>query len=252
MTTGETDRWVRRFHPAPDGAVQLVCLPHAGGSASFYFPVSAALSPAIEVLAVQYPARQDRRHEPSIDDMDEYAERVYAALAPALGGQIAFFGHSMGAVLAFEVARRLEHDGKVARALFLSGRRGPGTHRDERVHEQGDDGILAELRKMSGTDARVFGDEELVRMIMPAMRADYRAVERYRCEPDATVSSPLVVLTGDDDPKTSVDEARAWQRNTTGSFELLTFPGGHFYLTRHVPAVLQVIKETLRPVPASS
>src|SRR5947207_7750544 len=97
--------WIRRFHPAPPGTPRLVCLPHAGGSASFYFPVSRALSPAVDVLAVQYPGRQDRRHERCVDNIPELAAQVLAVLRPWLTGPTALFGHSMGASLAFELAR---------------------------------------------------------------------------------------------------------------------------------------------------
>lgn len=100
--------WIRRFHPRPDGDVRLVCLPHAGGSASFFFPVSQAMPPSVDVLCVQYPGRQDRRAEPVIDSIPDLADQVFAALLPWADRPLAFFGHSMGATLAFEVARRLE------------------------------------------------------------------------------------------------------------------------------------------------
>jgi surfactin synthase thioesterase subunit len=252
MAPGDTDLWVRRYHPSPESRVQLVCLPHAGGSASFYFPVSAALAPEIEVLAVQYPGRQDRHLEPCIDDMAEYVDRVHAALASVLGDHVAFFGHSMGAILAFELARRRQLEGKPVTALIASGRRGPETYRNENVHLQKDGQILAEMRKMSGTDARVFGDEELVSLIMPAIRADYAAVEKYQCERGATVTCPILVLTGDQDSKVTTDEARAWKDNAAGSFDHRIYPGGHFYLTRHAPAVIAEIKDMLRPVSAQA
>src|SRR5215203_6385281 len=113
MTTStEESLWARCFHPAPDAPAQLVCFPHAGGSASFYFPVSAQLSPTAEVFALQYPGRQDRRKESSPDDLATLADQVYEALRPRLKDRpTTFFGHSMGATLAFEVARRLEADG---------------------------------------------------------------------------------------------------------------------------------------------
>ncbi|MFE4451586.1 thioesterase II family protein [Streptomyces sp. NPDC056796] len=237
------DPWIRTFHPAPQAPHRLVCFPHAGGSASFYFPVSAGLAPEVDVLTVQYPGRQDRRSEPGIVDIGVMADRAAEALLPyAERGPLTLFGHSMGACVAFEVARRLERTGQGPAHIFASGRRAPSSYRDENVHRRDDDGIVAEMRAMSGTDARILGDEELLRMVLPAIRSDYRAVETYRAEPDASVNCPVTALIGDDDPWTTHDEARAWEKHTTGPFELMVFSGGHFYLSSRAAEVMAVLE----------
>lgn len=242
----EYDLWIRRFHQVPDAKVRLLCLPHAGGSASFYFPVSTALSPQIEVLAVQYPGRQDRRSEPSIGTVAELADRIHRVLGLVADDRpLAIFGHSMGAVLGFEVARRLEADGRAPAALFASGRRGPATHRDESVHLRDDDGLVAELKSLSGTNTALLGDEEILRMILPAIRNDYRAIETYRRPEGGPLSTPITAMIGDDDVKSSVEEAKAWAEETTGDFALRVFPGGHFYLAAHQKAVLADITDRL-------
>ncbi|MFC9236266.1 thioesterase II family protein [Streptomyces decoyicus] len=235
--------WCRRFHPAPDAGRRLVCFPHAGGSASFYHPVSAALSPGVEVIAVQYPGRQDRRKEPAIDDIGLLADRIAEALKACSDRPLTFFGHSMGALVAFEVARRLERNGDGPLRLFASGRRAPSAHRDEQVHRRDDDGIVTELRALSGTDSRVLDDEEMLRMVLPALRSDYKAVETYRSEPAAVVRCPVTVLVGDEDPKTSLDEARSWEAHTTGDFDLRVFSGGHFYLADRPKEVMTVLSD---------
>jgi len=235
--------WCRRFHPAPDATHRLICFPHAGGSASYYLPVSTALSPRVDVVALQYPGRQDRRNEPLIDDIGTLADQVHQALRGWDDRPLTFFGHSMGALVAFEVARRFERDGGGPVRLFASGRRAPSRFRDENVHQRDDDGIIAEIKSMSGTDDRLLGDEELIRMILPALRGDYRAVETYRCPPDATVSCPVTALVGDRDPKTLVGEARDWEKHTTAGFDLRIFPGGHFYLNSRAADVLKVLDE---------
>jgi surfactin synthase thioesterase subunit len=242
----ESDEWIRRYRPAPGAAIRLVCLPHAGGSASFFLPVAAALSPDVDVLAVQYPGRQDRRHDPMIDDLGDLADAVVTALKPWLDRPFAFFGHSMGATLAFEVTRRLEQGaGPAPLHLFASGRRAPSRHRDENVHLGGDDRLIAELTELSGTDTRVLGEEEMLRLVLPAIRNDYRATETYRYRPGPPLSCPITVLTGDADPKTSLDEAEAWREQTTGSFDLRVYPGGHFYLADHQSEVLGAITDRL-------
>ncbi|MEU4930109.1 alpha/beta fold hydrolase [Streptomyces yokosukanensis] len=250
MTTlAEQDRlWIRRYHPRPDAAARLVCLPHAGGSASFYHPVSAGMPASVDVLAVQYPGRQDRRGEPCATSIQELADHVTSVLLPWADRPLLLFGHSMGATLGFEVARRLERDhGVVPHALFASARRAPSCPRDESVHLRDDDGLVTEMRQLSGTNAAILDDEELIRMALPAIRADYRIAETYAYEPGPNLRCPIVGLVGDDDPKVTVDEARAWSRHTDASFDFHVFQGGHFYLTSHQRDVLDLMaKEAVR------
>jgi pyochelin biosynthesis protein PchC len=240
--------WIRRFHPPADDATRLVCLPHAGGSASFYFPVSTALSPRLEVLAVQYPGRQDRRLDPVIDDVHVLADQVSAALEPYTDRPLALFGHSMGATLAYEVALRLEERGdRPVAHLFASGRRAPSRYRDEDVHRRGDAALVAELRLLNGTETALLDDPELREMVMPSIRGDYRAIETYRHRPGRVLRAPVTAITGDDDPKTSIDEARAWAGHTTGPFRLEILPGGHFYLIARAAQVLRIVSDALAP-----
>ncbi|MDO0924387.1 alpha/beta fold hydrolase [Streptomyces sp. TG1A-8] len=240
-TAPSTDLWIRRFRPAPEAAEQLVCFPHAGGSATFYLPVAAALSPRVDVLAVQYPGRQDRRNEPGPASVADLADRITDALAAWDDRPLTFFGHSMGALVAFEVALRMERAGTGPVRLFASGRRAPSRTRDEKVHTLDDDGVVAELRALAGTDTQFLEDEELLRMVLPAIRSDYRAVETYRCAPGAAVSCPITVLTGDADPKTSLDEAGDWEKHTSAQADVRVFPGGHFFLSERPAEVLAVL-----------
>ncbi|MFF9351272.1 thioesterase II family protein [Streptomyces sp. NPDC014734] len=242
----ENSAWIRRFHPAPESGVRLLCLPHAGGSAPFYFPMSRALSPAVDVLCLQYPGRQDRRQDPGIDNIPDYADAIVAELKPWLDVPTAFFGHSMGAVLAYEVALRLERDGLPGPiALFASGRRAPSRYREENVHRRDDDGIVKEMQLLSGTDSRILGDEEILRMVLPAIRSDYTAVETYRSEAGAAVSAPITVFTGDSDPRTSLEEAEAWRAHTTAEFDIRVFPGGHFFLANHADEIIEIISKSI-------
>ncbi len=238
--------WIRRFHPAPHSAVRLVCFAHAGGSASFFFPMSKVLSPSVDVLAVQYPGRQDRRADACIDNIADLAEEVFHALRVWADRPLFLFGHSMGAVVAFEVARRMEQaGGPTPASLFASGRRAPSRYRTEGVHQRDDDGIVRELQELSGTDSRLLGDEELLRMILPAIRNDYKAIETYRCDAGATVSCPITVITGDADPRTTIEEAQAWREHTTSAFDLRVFSGGHFFIAAQQAEIIKMISAKL-------
>ncbi|QXJ23877.1 thioesterase [Actinomadura graeca] len=251
--SGAGDLWLRRYHPAPDARVRLACFPHAGGSASGYHGMSARLAPEVEVLAVQYPGRQDRRREQPVTDIAELAGQVVGALDGEPSDRpLALFGHSMGATVAYEVARLLEHRrGIRPHTLFVSGRRAPSRVRPENVHAADDDGVLAELERLSGTDARLLQDPELRELILPVVRADYGAIERYRRAPGPEPGCPVVVLVGDADPLTTVEEARAWADHSAAPVDVRVFPGGHFYLEDHLEAVVEVVAGRLAaPAPS--
>jgi len=241
QTLHDDEVWCRRYRPSRNATARLVCLPHAGGSATFFLPVAAALSPGADVVAMQYPGRQDRRAEPPIDDISVLAGKIHDILLRQPELPVTLFGHSMGAVIGFEVARRLEASGHGPARLIVSGRRGPSTHRDETVHLRDDAGILAEVRKMSGTASSVLGDDEMMRAALPALRADYRATETYTCQEQVAVDCPITALTGDNDPKTTVDEAQAWAGHTNGAFDLHVYSGGHFFLTDHADDIIRLI-----------
>ncbi|GAB7188328.1 alpha/beta fold hydrolase [Kitasatospora sp. Ki12] len=243
------DVWIRRYHPTGAGAPRLVCFPHAGGAASYFFPLSAALRDEAEVLAVQYPGRQDRRHEPAVDDIHRLADLLTVALEGTVDDRTVFFGHSMGASVAFEVARRLERGaGRGPALLIASGRRAPSRHRDERIHRLDDAGLVRETRALSGTDSTLLDDEEILRMILPILRNDYRAVETYTSAPDAAIDAPITAFIGTGDPKVSVDEAQDWSHHTRGAFRREDFAGGHFYLTETPDALRHKLLAELRTV----
>jgi len=243
----EDGLWLRGYHPAPEGAPRLLCFPHGGGSASSYFPFSAALSSSLDVVAVQYPGRQDRLREPVIEDLITLAELIAGhARDLAEDRPLALFGHSMGAVVAFEVARRL---GVAPLAFFVSGRRAPSTERTELVHRMGDEGFLAEVRRLGATDPRVLDNPRLLGAVLPMLRGDYNAIGDYRYRPGPPLTCPVIALTGDADPLTTVEEVRRWRDHTTGEFALHVLPGEHFFVHEHRAEVVAIIRDRLVPHP---
>lgn len=252
--------WIRRFHPSPDAGVRLVCFPHAGGSASFFHALSRDLAPSVEVLSVQYPGRQDRRGEPNIADMAELADRAAEALLPVLTAPaapdsatpFALFGHSMGSTLSYEVARRLQASGHRAAALFVSGRRAPQRVVDDGLHQLSDEEIVADIMALDGTDTPVFGDPEVLGLVLPSIRADYRAAETYRYAPGPLLDCPVHAMTGFSDPRVPVGELHHWAACTEGRFTLEVFSGGHFYLTARHAEVTSSLTERLLHTPVAA
>jgi len=246
MTDTDTDLWIRRYHPTDTAATQLLCMSHAGGSASYFFGVSRELSPEIDVLAVQYPGRQDRLREPCVSSAHELADQLVAAIEPLTDRPITLFGHSLGATVGFEVALRLEAAGIAPTGLFASGRRAPHRNRLERTHLRDDAGLIADVKALEGTESSMLDDEDVRQMVLPAIRSDYTAAETYAYRPGTRLRCPVVALVGDSDPKVSVEEADAWREHTDGEFDLAVFPGGHFYLNDRVPDILERIRQHTR------
>ncbi|MFI6743570.1 thioesterase II family protein [Nonomuraea sp. NPDC050451] len=242
MTIFSGESWLRRYHPAPDGAPLAVCFPHAGGGAAFYHPMSAALSDRVGVLCVQYPGRQDRLAEPPAAEVATAAERVTEALLPWRDSRLVLFGHSMGGIFAFETARCLAREGVALCALFVSAVSAPSRIRPAKGTLDDDEALVAEARALSGQDGEIIADAELLPFVLPALRADYQTMAGYRYDPGAgPLSCPIVAVAGEGDTAAGVDDMRAWAAHTSVAFRLMTYAGGHFYLSRRWKSVADVV-----------
>lgn len=253
----DTSAWVRTFRPAPADRPTVVCLPHAGGAATLFREFVTALPEQVRAVAVQYPARQDRLHEPGIDDLHDLADLVTDVLLRVLDGgppvPLVLFGHSMGALLAYEVAVRMRDGGhRPPEALVLSGRRAPSCPDDTRNHLLDDDRLARVLVDGGGTSSELLEDPEMRAMVLATVRCDYRAVERYAPRDVEPLSCPLHVLTGSQDPRTSDALVRPWELCTTGTTTWHAFPGDHFFVQRCWPAVAAITVDALAGVPTDA
>ncbi|MFC8850445.1 MULTISPECIES: thioesterase II family protein [unclassified Micromonospora] len=250
----EPERWLRRWWERTDDAqVTLVCLPHAGGSASSFVRLARGLPTAIDTVAVQYPGRQDRHAEPAVPSVAALADRVAEVLVERPSPlPTVLLGHSMGAVVAYEAALRLAERGAEPAGLIASAARAPVLMRRNRTDPADDHELLEEMRQLSGTEAMVFEDEKLLQLVLPPLRNDMTAIETYVAS-TATVNCPIGVFVGDRDPVVTVAEARRWSEVTTGGSRLQVFPGGHFYLTEPgSTAIGAIARRALSFVAASS
>lgn len=224
---------LRMARPRPQAGIRLACFPHAGGAAAAFTRLAAALPEEIELVALQYPGRLERRAEPAAHEVARLAAEAAPALAPdaASGRPLALLGHSMGALVAFETARLLELSVPVC-ALFVSAARPPDEDWGEPDLDALDDAEIGErLRLLGGVPEAMLSDRDVLAEILRPLRDDHRALRRYRCAPGTAVKTRITALHAEADPKNSTEQMRGWSRACAGGFALAQLPGGHFALT---------------------
>jgi medium-chain acyl-[acyl-carrier-protein] hydrolase len=230
-TLATVERWLTQPHPRPDARLTLICFPHAGGDASAYRPWARDLPPTIEVRPVQPPGRQNRLGEAALTSVDAIVAAV-APLVAVLGDRpYAFFGHSMGATVAFETARWLRRAGQVGpTTLLVSGRTAPHLPpRARRLHQLPPAEFISEIVRLRGTPAEVLQHPELAAIIVPVIRADMTAAETYTYRPEAPLNCPITAFGGTTDGMATPADVAAWSQHTTGTFTQHTITGGHFF-----------------------
>jgi medium-chain acyl-[acyl-carrier-protein] hydrolase len=240
------NRWIAFHKPRPESRLRLFCFPFAGGSAVAYRDWSQALPPAVEVVPVELPGRSSRFSEPALRRVEEVVEGAGEALRPLFDKPFAFFGHSMGALLAFEITRWLR-----ARSLpqplhlFASARPAPQIpDREPPVHALPEDEFVTRLRDYNGTPEEVLAHPELMKMLLPLLRADFEVNETYVYEPGEPLACPISALGGVRDAEVERADLEAWREQTSGAFNLRMLDGDHFYLLHDkVPLYQAVVRE---------
>jgi surfactin synthase thioesterase subunit len=223
----------------------LFIFPHAGGSAEYYIPFARAFSSDVKRVAVQYPGRGGTHDVGSFSGIPELADQACAMLAPAVraDGQVALFGHSMGALVAFETALRFESEGNPVAALFVSACAAPGMAGFDYIPKH-DRGLLDVVGQMTGANSEFLENEEFAAKILPTLRG-LRAIADYDCPADAVLSCPIFAFLGDEDDVATYEKIEPWSQRTTGRFGARVFPGHHFYVNDHVTELAGDIEEKL-------
>jgi medium-chain acyl-[acyl-carrier-protein] hydrolase len=228
--------WIAAPRP-PATAFRLFCFPHAGGGALLFRQWLTLVPPGLAVLPVQLPGREERYREPALTDFDALLDAAQAALDGHAQRPFGLFGHSMGAIIAFELARRMAPD-----HLFVSACRAPHLHDSWPARSTlPTEDLARELTRLGGTPLAVSADDRLLRLLEPTLRADFMMCERYQPAPGRPLQCPIGAFGGADDAETPEESLRAWRVHTGGPFTLRTFPGGHFYLRDHAAELLAMI-----------
>ncbi len=229
--------WIK-FVPSRSGrAGATVVFPHAGAAAASYRTLATALAAGGDTYIVQYPQRADRLSHPAPDTVHDLARGLFDAGPWTRVGPLRLFGHSMGAVVAFEFARIAESHDAVVHRLWVSAGPAPSAVAAMPELPTTDDGLLADIADLGGTDPELLADEEFAELLATAVRADYRAVNRYECAPGVRIRADIRVLGARDDHRVDPAALRLWEKHTAGAFELFLYKGGHFYLNEHIEAV---------------
>jgi medium-chain acyl-[acyl-carrier-protein] hydrolase len=226
------ERWLAYREINPRARLRLFCFPYAGGGASSYRGWSAALPADVEVCPVQLPGRESRLREPPFDRLEPLVGALADALRPHLDLPFAFFGHSLGALLSFELARELRRRGAVLPLhLFASGRRAPQVPaREENIHDLPEAEFLVKLRELNGTPEEVLQHSELMRLLVPVLRADFAVNETYVFRPDEPFEMAISAFGGLADQDVTREDLVGWREQTRGAFRLRMLPGDHFFL----------------------
>lgn len=242
--------WIVRLSPRPNATTRLICLPFAGAGTAAYAPWASLLPPAIELNAVRLPGRESRLREPAYMSLLPLVRDLADALLPELDRPYALFGHSVGAWMAFELARELRRRAApMPRHLYISGRRAP--HLPDTappLYRMPDEQLIAELqRRYRGIPSAILHEPELLELFLPAMRADITVADTYHYTEEAPLECPLSAYGGTEDHQVTRDELAAWQSHTRSAFEERQFHGDHFYLQSARTTLVKHIVATLPP-----
>ncbi|HEV7906270.1 MAG TPA: alpha/beta fold hydrolase [Pyrinomonadaceae bacterium] len=228
----------------------MFCFPYAGGAASVYRNWAKHLPSSIEVCPVQLPGRGSRMGEPFFRRIEPLVEAAAEALLPYFDRPFAFFGHSMGAIISFELARLLRREHKLlVTKLFLSARPAPHLPDDEpTTYNLPEPEFREELRRLKGTPQEVLEHPDLMALMSPMLRADFEVCQTYEYVPEPPLKCPITVFGGLQDEEVSREQLDAWRAHTDASFALRMFPGDHFFLHASAPMLLRLIAQEQRNV----
>jgi medium-chain acyl-[acyl-carrier-protein] hydrolase len=240
--------WLIRFRPSTTARLRLFCFPYAGGGAHIFRTWSESLPPEVEVLGVQLPGRGRRVRETPFTHMEPLIEEATAALQPYLDLPYVFFGHSLGAWIAFELSRTWRSRQQVLPSgLFVSGASAPQHCVTAKPPaDLSTEAFVERLRQLEGTPKKVLEHEGLLEIILPMLRGDFTLAHTYMYREEAPLDCPIIGFGGEQDKVVSREELAGWQAQTTARFSLHLFPGDHFYLRSAERALLDVIAQELR------
>ena len=240
--------WIAGGERKPHARLRLFCFPYAGGAASVFRDWSDGLPADVEVCPVQFPGRGTRLMEPAYSQLPLLVGALAEALLPLLDRPFAFFGHSLGSLVSFELARSLQtkHKMRPIRLIVSAGPAPQIPHRGQPIHTLPEEEFSAELRRLSGTPEDLLNHKELMDIVLPSLRADFALFESYQYSWGPPLNCPISTYGGLSDQRVSHRDLEAWRDQTLASFSIRMFPGDHFYLKTTQTLLLQALTRELR------
>jgi medium-chain acyl-[acyl-carrier-protein] hydrolase len=240
--------WLQNRRVSGQESIKLFCFPYAGGSASVYSGWAGFFPPTVRVIPVELPGRGSRLNEPLISSLSPLINILVEDILPQLDSPFTFFGHSMGALIAFEMTRYLYYEyGYEPLRLFVSGRRAPQspTLTPSSYNLQKDE-LIEELRKIGGTPSEVLGHAELMEIMLPVIRADFQLHQTYEFISGGRLTCPISAYGGMEDFEVPRSLLLSWRELTTSTFGLHMLPGDHFFLRSSQTLLLELLMRELR------
>ncbi|MFF3225658.1 thioesterase II family protein [Nocardia suismassiliense] len=242
--TIDTRKWMP-YPPIGGATTTLYCLPHAGAGASTYLPWRKQLHPDIDVVPLQPPGREMRMRDEPFEHLTPLLDDLLAAMESAWRTPFVLFGHSLGALIAYELARRLcAGEGPRPARLIVSGRRGPQhPSRLPWIRFASDEMLLDIVRMLGGTPAEVLADEQIRQSVLTLTRADLGVDQTYVYRSDPPLDIPITVLSGSADPHVNATELEQWHECGSAGVDIRMVPGGHFFPISHRDATLRHVRD---------
>ncbi|MGL6344130.1 MAG: thioesterase II family protein [Waterburya sp.] len=251
MTNTRTiNSWLTSSKTNSNAKLRLFCFPYAGGAASTFSSWSTNLTADVEICPIELPGHGCRLAERPINRLETLIQELAHALLPYLDKPFAFFGHSMGGIVSFELAHKLRRDYNLSPIhLFVSGRRAPQIPESEPpIHHLPEPEFLSEIRRLNGTPEAVLKNAELMELFLPILRADFAAIETYVHTPKPRLNCPITVLGGLQDFEVSFEKLEAWREQTNGNFSIQMFQGDHFFIHSKRSLLLQFLAQELQTI----
>ena len=248
MTAATTlDSWIAFHKPNPQARLRLFCFPYAGSSAAIFRTWPHHLPAYVEVCPIEFPGRGTRLMEAPFTQLTPLVHALAQVLGPLLNKPFALFGHSLGALVGFELARQLRRQFDVQPVrLLVSAAPAPQTPpRHRPIHAVPDGEFLEELRRLNGTPGEVLKHAELMRIMLPILRADFAVYETYAYSHESPFACGISSFGGVQDHRVNRDDLDGWREQTTASFSLRMLPGDHFFLNTDQQMLLQVLSQEL-------
>ena len=238
-------RWFDRDAGCTGATLRLFCFPYAGAGASSFRRLAQRLRRSVDVVRVRLPGREQRLAERGYEDMDSLIEALLPELEPLVRGRCAFLGYSLGALVAFEAARALQGGARPLERLLACACGAPSTIHPVLGGNDDDDALLRRLRGLAATPPRLLEDRAAMSVLLPAIRADFRILDRYRFEPGPALRCTVHALGGDRDTGVPLPELQAWRDHTTGCCDVSLLPGDHFFIHGSADAFEQQVIRSL-------